>query len=68
MVFSNCVLLVDLTIVHDNTQLQTFCESFLSEHLIKKPNWHKGDTPTSIDHIITNIPKYVMKSMAWNDY
>ena len=33
----NCVLLGDLNIVRDNTQLQDFCESFLFEHLIKKP-------------------------------
>ena len=54
----------DLNIVQDNTQLQIFCESFLFEHLIKKPTCYKGDTPTGIDHIITNIPKRFMKSMA----
>ena len=53
-----------MNIVRDNTQLQNFCESFLLEHLIKKPTCYKGDTPTGIDHIITNIPKRFMKSMA----
>ena len=62
--YKNCVLLGDLNIVQDNTQLQNFCESFLFEHLIKKPTCYKGDTPTDIDHIITNIPKLFMKSMA----
>ena len=62
--YKNCVFLGDLNIVRDNTQLQIFCESFLSEHLIKKPTCYKGDTSTSIDHIITNIPKRFMKSMA----
>ena len=58
------VLLGNLNIVRDNTQLQNFCESFLLEHLIKKPTCYKGDTPTGIDHIITNIPKRFMKSIA----
>ena len=60
----NCVLLGDSNIVRDNTQLQNFCECFLSEHLIKKPTSYKGDTPTNTDHIKTNIPKRFMKSMA----
>ena len=58
------VLLWDLNILLDNTQLQNFCESFLFEHLMKKPTCYKGDTPTGIDHIITNIPKRFMKSMT----
>ena len=29
-----------------------------------KTNCYKGDTPTGIDHVITNIPKRFMKSMA----
>ena len=62
--YKNCVLLGDLNIVRDNTQLQNLCESFLLEHLIKKPTCYKGDTPIGIDHIITNIPKRFMKSMA----
>ena len=62
--YKNFVLLDDLNIVQDNTQLQNFCESFLLEHFIKKPTCYKGDTPTGIDHIITNIPKRFMKSMA----
>ena len=33
--YENCVLLGDLIIAHDNTQLQNFCESFLFEHLIR---------------------------------
>ena len=49
-------LLWDLNILLDNTQLQNFCESFLFEHLMKKPTCYKGDTPTGIDYIITNIP------------
>ena len=64
IMYKNCVLLSDLNIVRDNTQLQNFCESFLFEHLIKKPTCYKGDTPTGIDHIVTNIPKRFMKSMA----
>ena len=35
--YKNCVFLGDLNIVRDNTQLQNFCESFLLEHLVKKP-------------------------------
>ena len=62
--YKNCVLLGDLNIVRDNTQLQNFCESFLLEHLIKKPTCYKGDTPTGIDHIITNVPKRFMKSIV----
>ena len=62
--YKNCVLLGDLNIVHNNTQLQTFCESFLFEHLIKKPNCHNRDTPIGIDHITTNIPKRFLKSMV----
>ena len=62
--YKNCVLLGDLNIVRDNTQLQNLCESFLLEHLIKKPTCYKGDTPTGIDHIIINIPKRFMKSIA----
>ena len=62
--YKNCVLLGDLSIVRGNTQLQSFCESFLFQHFIKKPTCYKGDTPTGIDHIITNIPKRFMKSMA----
>ena len=57
-------MLGDLNIVRDNTQLQNFCESFLFEDLTKKPTCYKGDTPTGTDHIITNIPKRFMKSMA----
>ena len=53
--YKHCVLLVDLNIVRDNIQLKNFCESFLSEHLIKKPTCYKGDTPTGTDYIITNI-------------
>ena len=63
--YKNCALLGDLTIVRDNTQLQNFCESFLLERLIKKPTCYKWDTPTGIVHIITNIPKRFMKSMAF---
>ena len=62
--YTLCVLLGDLNIVRDNTQLQNFCEYFLLEHLVKKPTCYKGDTPTGIDHIITNIPKRFMKSMT----
>ena len=62
--FKNCFLVGDLNIVRDNTQLQNFCESFLLEHLIKRPTCYKGDTSTGIDHIITNIPKRFMKSVA----
>ena len=57
--YKSCVLLGDLNIVRDNTQLQNFFE-----HLIKKPTSYKGDTPTEIDHTVTNIPKRFMKSMA----
>ena len=39
--YKDCVLLRDLNIVRDNTQLQNFCESFLFEHLIKKPTCYK---------------------------
>ena len=62
--YKDCVLLGDLNIVRDNTQLQNFCESFLLEHFIKKPTCYKGDTPTGTDYIITNIPKRFMESMA----
>ena len=62
--YKNCVLLGDLNIVRDNTQLQNFCESSLLEHFIKKTTCCKGDAPTRIDHIITNIRKRFMKSMA----
>ena len=62
--YKTCVFLGDLNIVWDNTQLQNFCECFLLEHLIKKPTCYKGDTPTGIDHIITNIPKRFMKSIV----
>ena len=53
--YKKYVLLGDLNIVRDNAQLQNFCESFLFEHLIKKPTCYKGDTPTGTDYIITNI-------------
>ena len=56
------VLLGDLNLVRDNTQLQNFCKSVLFEHLNKKPTCYKMDTPTGIDHIITNIQKRFMKS------
>ena len=59
--YKNCVLLGNLNIVHDNAQLQYFCESFLFEYLIKKPTCYKGYTPTGIGYIITNIPKLFMK-------
>ena len=67
--YKNCVLLSDLNIVHNNTQLPNFCESFLFEHLIKRPTCYKGacykgDTPTGIDHIITNISISFMKLMT----
>ena len=62
--YKNCILLGYLNIVRDNTQLQNFYESFLFEHLIKKPTCYKGDNPTGIDHIITSIPKSFMKLMA----
>ena len=62
--YKNYVLLDDLNIVRDNTQLQNFCEIFLFEHLIKKSTCHKGDTPTGIGNIITNISKCFMKSMV----
>ena len=62
--YKNCVLLGDLNIVRDNTQLQNFCESIVFEHLIKKATCHKGDTPTRFDHIIINTPKRFMKSVA----
>ena len=61
--YKNCVLLGDLNIVRDNTQLQNFCGSFVFEHL-KIPTCYKGDTPTGTAHIITNIPKRFMESMA----
>ena len=57
-------MLGDLNIVRDNTQLPSFCESFLFEHLIKKSTCYKGNTPTGTDHIKANIPKRFMKSMA----
>ena len=52
------------SIVRDDTQSQNFCEFFLFEHCIKKSTCYKSDTPTDNDHIITNIPKRFMKSMA----
>ena len=57
-------MLGDLNIARDNTELQNLCESFLFEHLIKKPTCYKGDTPTGTDHIITNIPKRFIKAVA----
>ena len=54
-------MLDGLNIVRENTQLQNLCESFLFKRLIKKPTCYKGDTPTGIDHIITNIPKLLQK-------
>ena len=62
--YKNCVLLGDLNIVRNNTQLQNFRESVLFENLIKQPTCYKGETPTGIDHIITNTPKRFMKLMA----
>ena len=62
--YKNCVLLGDLNIARDNTQLQHFCESFLFEHLIQKTTCYKVETPTGIEHIITNIPKRFKKSMS----
>ena len=62
--YKNCILLGSLNIVRNNTQLQNFCESLLLKYLIKKPTCYKGDTSTGIDHIVTNIPKRFMKSMA----
>ena len=62
--YKNCLLLGDLNIVRDNTQLQNFCESFLFENLIKTPACYKGDTPAGIDHIVKNIPKRFIKSTA----
>ena len=59
--YKNCVLLGDLNIVRDNTELQNFYESFLFEYLIKKQTCCKGDTPTGVDHIITNILNRFMK-------
>ena len=59
--YKNFVLLDGLNIVRENSQLQNLCESFLFEHLIKKPTCYKGDTSTGIDHIITNIPKLLQK-------
>ena len=63
--FQNCVLLGDLKIIPDATRLQNFCEYFLFEHHIKKPTSYGDNTPTGIDHIITNIPKHFMKSWPW---
>ena len=62
--YKNSVLLCDLNIVRDNSQLQTFCEFFLFEPLKKKPTCYKGCNTTGNDHIIINIPKCFMKSMA----
>ena len=58
------VSLGDLNIVRDNIQLQKFCKSFLFEDLIKKQTCFNGDASTGIDHIITNLQKCFMKSMA----
>ena len=52
------------SIVRHNTQSQNFCEFFLFELCIKKSTCYKSDTTTDNDHIITNIPKRFMKSMA----
>ena len=41
--YKNCVLIGDLNIVRDNSQLQDFCESSLVEHRIKKPTCYKED-------------------------
>lgn len=58
------VLLADMNLVRDNIQFQTFYESFLFEHLVKKLISLKRDTPTGIYHNITNISKRFIKSMA----
>ena len=50
--YKNYVLLGDLNIVRNNTQLQNFCESLLFQ-----PNCYKAITPTSSDHIIKNVSK-----------
>ena len=52
------------SIVRHNTQSQNFCEFFLFELCIKKSTCYKSDTTTDNDHIITNITKRFMKSMA----
>ena len=63
--YKNCVLPSDLNIARNNTQLQYLCESFLFEHFIKKQSFCKGDTPTGIGHIITNISKRFIVSIAF---
>ena len=59
ILYKNYVLLGDLNIVRNNTQLQNFCESLLFQ-----PNCYKGMTPKSSDHIIKKRFKTFMKSMA----
>ena len=46
--YKNCVLLGDLNIVRDNTELQNFGESFLFQHFIKKTI---DDFEVSVDNL-----------------
>ena len=60
--YESFFLLGDFNISRDNELLNDFCNSFSLSHLIKSPTCFKGSNPSSIDHIITNMPTRFMKS------
>ena len=56
----NCILLGDLSIVHDNAQLQFFASLPYLSTSSRNQFAAREILPTGIDHIITNIPKRFM--------
>mgnify|MGYP001792265277 CR=1 FL=1 len=62
--FDQFVLIGDLNLRINDPKLIEFCENFSLKHLINEPTCFKGENPTQIDHIITNVSSRFMKSCA----
>ena len=62
--YDDVLLIGDFNMTLENVSLQNFCDSFNFEELIKHPTCFKGNNPSCIDHITTNIPKRFMKSLS----
>ena len=56
--YNKIILLGDFNIEIDEQYMQSFCDNFSLKRLIRQPTCYKNfEKPTSIDLILTNIPR-----------
>ena len=56
--YNNIIILGDFNVGGEEPHMKTFCENYNLQNLIKQPTCYKNPSrPTSIDLILTNVPR-----------